>query len=172
MSLTFSAHSDGSDGSLSVASLSANISMSITSSGSSCSSGRSLIRTMQGVEDFLRPDMMAAAAGDDGAGVADCVGQILVFGWCWCWPRTSACRLVEEYYWGGLERMVVDTGRRAEVESPACESEGENRLMVPAQDRLCSGASRSPAVSATDLGVMGGHHRHGGARAAERQKTR
>lgn len=55
--------------------------------------------------------------------------------------------------------MVVDTGRRVEVESPACKREGENRLTALAQDRLCSGVSRSLAVSATDLGVMGGHHR-------------
>lgn len=52
----------------------------------------------------------------------------------------------------------MDTGRRLEVESPACEREGENRLTALAQDRLCSGVSRSLAVSATDLGVMGGHH--------------
>lgn len=55
--------------------------------------------------------------------------------------------------------MIVDTGRRVEVESPACEREGENRLTALAQDRLCSGVSRSLAVSAPDLGVMGGHHR-------------
>lgn len=59
----------------------------------------------------------------------------------------------------GVDWMVVDTGRRVEVESPACEREGENRLTAPAQDRLCSGVSRSLAVSAADLGVMGGHHR-------------
>lgn len=52
----------------------------------------------------------------------------------------------------------MDTGRWLEVESPACEREGENRLTALAQDRLCSGVSRSLAVSATDLGVMGGHH--------------
>lgn len=56
--------------------------------------------------------------------------------------------------------MVVDTGRRVEVEeSPACDREGKNRLTAPAQVRLCSGVSRSLAVSAADLGVMGGHHR-------------
>lgn len=55
--------------------------------------------------------------------------------------------------------MVVGTGRRVEAESPACEREGENRPTAPAQVRLCSGVSRSPAVSATDRGVMGGHHR-------------
>lgn len=55
--------------------------------------------------------------------------------------------------------MVVDTGRWVEVESPACEREGKNRLTAVAHDRLCSGVSRSLAVSATDLGVMGGHHR-------------
>lgn len=45
------------------------------------------------------------------------------------------------------------------MESPACEREGKNRLEVLAQDRLCSGVSRSLAVSAIDLGVMRGHHR-------------
>ncbi|KAM7373669.1 hypothetical protein PAMP_008504 [Pampus punctatissimus] len=55
--------------------------------------------------------------------------------------------------------MIVDTERRVEVESPVCEREGENRLTALAQDRLCSGVSRSLAVSAPDLGVMGGHHR-------------
>lgn len=55
--------------------------------------------------------------------------------------------------------MVVDSGRRVDVESPVSEREGENRLTALAQDRLCSGVSRSLAVSATDLGVMGGHHR-------------
>lgn len=62
-------------------------------------------------------------------------------------------------YWGGTEQMVVDSGRRLDVESPVCEREGENRLTALAQDRLCSGVSRSLAVSATNLGVMGGHHR-------------
>ena len=55
--------------------------------------------------------------------------------------------------------IVVDTCRWVELESPVCEREGDNWLKVPAQDRLCSGVSRSLAVSATDLGVMGGHHR-------------
>lgn len=55
--------------------------------------------------------------------------------------------------------MVVNTGRWVDVESPACKREGEKLLTAPAQDRLCSGVSRSLAVSATDLGVMGGHHR-------------
>lgn len=55
--------------------------------------------------------------------------------------------------------MSLDTGRCVELESPACEREGENRLTALAQDRSCSGVSRSLAVSATDLGVMGGHHR-------------
>lgn len=62
-------------------------------------------------------------------------------------------------YWGGTEQAVVESGRRLDVESPVCEREGENRLTALAQDRLCSGVSRSLAVSATDLGVMGGHHR-------------
>lgn len=62
-------------------------------------------------------------------------------------------------YWGGTEQVVVESGRRLDVESPVCEREGENRLTALAQDRLCSGVSRSLAVSATDLGVMGGHHR-------------
>lgn len=110
--------------------------------------------------------MMAAAGGGDngGAGVADCVEDTVVFGCCcccWCWPRMSACRFLRGPYLGGSELMVVDTGRwvEVEVESPACEREGKNRLTAVAQDRLCSGVSRSLAVSATDLGVMGGHHR-------------
>lgn len=62
--------------------------------------------------------------------------------------------------------MVVDSGWWAELESPVCKMEGENWLTVPADDRVCSGVSRSLAVSASDLGVMGGHHRrrrHSGA---------
>lgn len=57
--------------------------------------------------------------------------------------------------------MAAGTGGRVEVEaaSPVCKREGENRLAVPAQVRWCSGVSRSLAVSATDRGVMGGHHR-------------
>lgn len=122
-----------------------------------------MTRTMQGVEDFLRLDIVAAAGiGDNGgAGVADCVDDTVVFGCCccWCWLRTTACRFLRGPYWGGSELMVVDTGKWVEVESPACKREGVKRLTAPAQDRLCSGVSRSLAVSATDLGVMGGHHR-------------
>lgn len=122
-----------------------------------------MTRTIQGTEDFLRLDMMAAAGGGDNsvAGVADCVDYNVVFGCCccWCWPRTSACPFLRGSYWSGSELLVVVTGRMVEVESPACEREGKNRLTALAQDRLCSGVSRSLAVSATDLGVMGGHHR-------------
>lgn len=42
-----------------------------------------MTRTMQGVEDFLRLDMAAAAAagGDGGAGVADCVEESVFCFW-------------------------------------------------------------------------------------------
>lgn len=74
-----------------------------------------MTRTMHGVEDFLRLDMTAPAGGcnNDGAGVADCVEDILVFGCCccWCWSRTSACEFLRETYWGVLELTVEDTGR-------------------------------------------------------------
>lgn len=53
----------------------------------------------------------------------------------------------------------MDTGRWLEAESPVCEREGKSRLTALAQDRLCSGVSRSLAVSAFHRGVMGGHHR-------------
>lgn len=69
------------------------------------------------------------------------------------------CQFLRGSYWGWLELMVVDAGRWVEVESPACKREGESRLTALALDRLCSGVSRSLAVSATHLGVMGGHHR-------------
>lgn len=62
-------------------------------------------------------------------------------------------------YWDKLWLMVVDTVRREEEQLPACNREGMNWLMAQTKDRLCSGVSRSLAVSAPDLGVMGGHHR-------------
>lgn len=102
---------------------------------------------------------MMSAAGSDAAGVADCFDDVAGFGNCCWWPWTSACRFRRETYRGGSSLMRVDTGRWLELESPACEREGENRLMAQARDRLCSGVSRSLAVSATNLGVMGGHHR-------------
>lgn len=117
---------------------------------------------MQGVEDFLRLDMMVAAGGGDSAGVADCVEDTVFFGccdcFCWCWQRTSARLLLKGSHWGESEPPAVDSGRWAESKVPACEREGDNRLTGPAQHRLCSGVTRSMAVSATDVVVMRGHH--------------